>query len=265
MRKSEARKRRASDLERLAGLQERLFAEGTRALLVVLQGLDAAGKDSTIAHVMSGVNPQAVSVSAFKQPTPVELAHDFLWRAQVALPARGRIGVFNRSHYEEMLVVRVHSELLAAEGVDPADANSPKFWERRARQIAAWERHLTDSGTRVLKFFLHVSKEEQVKRFLARAERPEKHWKFSVSDIREHNYWNAYQHAYEDALRLTSTPREPWYVVPADHKWFLRTAVAAIIVRHLSDMDPHYPRPTGPEWEQMLKAAAQLSAEEAAS
>jgi PPK2 family polyphosphate:nucleotide phosphotransferase len=259
--KEQARARRAADLERLAQLQDRLYAEEKRALLVVLQGLDASGKDGTIKHVMSGVNPEGVSVTAFKQPTALELAHDFLWRTQVALPARGHIGVFNRSHYEEMLVVRVHPELLANEAVDPARAEDPALWEERFQDIAAWERHLTRCGTRVLKFFLHVSKAEQRRRFLARVERPDKNWKFSFSDLREHQHFEAYQRAYEAALRATSTRREPWYVIPADHKWFLRTAVAAIIVQHLSDLNPQYPTPSEEERREMEEAVALLRSE----
>lgn len=259
--KEHAAKRRAADVERLAELQDRLYAEGRRALLVVLQGLDASGKDGTIRHVMSGVNPQGVTVTAFKQPSGAELAHDFLWRTQLALPARGGIGVFNRSHYEEVLVVRVHPELLAAGGVDPACGQDPKFWEKRLEDIAAWERHLTRCGTRVVKFFLHVSKSEQHTRFLARIEQPEKYWKFSPADLREHRYWEDYQPAYEAALRATSTQKAPWYVIPADHKWFLRTAVAAIIVQHLTDMDPRYPTLSEQERQEMMEAAASLRAE----
>jgi PPK2 family polyphosphate:nucleotide phosphotransferase len=259
--KDEARAQRAADIERLADLQDRLYAEGRSALLVILQGLDASGKDGTIKHVMSGVNPQSVSVTAFKQPTYAELAHDFLWRTQVALPARGRMGVFNRSHYEEVLVVRVHPELLADQGIDPARAERPAFWGKRLQDIASWERHLTRAGTRVVKFFLHVSKAEQRKRFLARFEDPDKHWKFSATDVREHSHWDAYQRAYQAALSATSTPQEPWYVIPADHKWFLRTAVASIIVEHLSDMHPQYPQPSAEQLAEMRRAVAQLQAE----
>ena len=258
--KEQAAERQAADVERLAELQDRLYAEGRRALLVVLQGLDASGKDGTVKHVMSGVNPQGVAVTSFKQPTAAELAHDFLWRTQLALPARGEIGVFNRSHYEDVLVVRVHPELLAGGGVDPVRAQDPTFWEERFEDIATWERHLTRSGTRIVKFFLHVSKREQRKRFLARIEQPEKSWKLSAADLHEHGYWEAYQQPYEAALRATSTRRAPWYVIPADHKWFLRTAVAAVIVHHLSAMDPQYPEPPeeGPE---MRAAIESLRAE----
>jgi PPK2 family polyphosphate:nucleotide phosphotransferase len=262
--KKQAKQRRAQDLERLAELQDRLYAENRRALLLVFQGLDASGKDGTVKHVMSGVNPQGVSVTSFKVPTHPELAHDFLRRAQVALPARGYIGVFNRSHYEEVLVVRIHPELLAEQAIDPARAQDPEFWEQRFQDITAWERHLTREGTRVLKFFLHISKSEQLKRFLARAERADKHWKFSPADLRDHRYYESYQRAYEAALSATSTPAEPWYVIPADHKWFLRTAVAAIVAEHLADLDPQYPTPTESELAEMRQAVAQFQSAESA-
>lgn len=259
--KKQARKRRAADIERLAELQDKLNAEGTRALLVVVQGLDAAGKDGTIKHVMRGVNPQGVAVSSFKQPTSIELGHDFLWREQLAVPARGRIGVFNRSHYEEVLVVRIHPDLLEGQGVDPARAEDSEFWKQRFEDIATWERHLTRSGTQVVKFFLHVSKAEQRRRILDRIERPEKNWKYSAVDVHEHEFWEAYQQAYQAALRATSTRQAPWYVIPADHKWFLRTAVAGIVVEHLIAMDPKYPTPSPQELRKMREAAAPLRVE----
>jgi PPK2 family polyphosphate:nucleotide phosphotransferase len=257
--KKQAKEARAADLEELTELQARLYAEGSRSLLVVLQGLDASGKDGTIKHVMSGVNPQGVDVTSFKQPTPRELAQDFLWRTQLALPARGYIGVFNRSHYEEVLIVRVHPELLARQAIDPARAAHPSFWTQRFEEIAGWERHLTNAGTRTIKFFLHISKSEQLKRFLARAKHPEKAWKFSAADLREHHYFDAYQHAYEAALRATSSADEPWYVIPADHKWFLRTAVSTIIVAHLTDMDPAYPVPSERQRLETQAAVKQLA------
>jgi PPK2 family polyphosphate:nucleotide phosphotransferase len=259
--RKQAKARRAADLERLADLQECLYAEGARALLVVLQGLDAAGKDGVVKHVLRGVDPQGLSVTAFKEPTRTELAHDFLWRAQAALPARGSIGAFNRSHYEEVLVVRVHPELLAAEHVDPARAREPRFWRRRLRDIATWERHLTRDGTRVVKLFLHISRAEQRRRFLARAEDPAKLWKFSARDVLEHGCWDAYQQAYEAALRATSTAQEPWYVIPADHKWVARTAAAAIMTEHLEAMDPRYPAPSDEQRAEMEAAIAELRVE----
>ena len=261
MDEDDARRRREHDLKRLAELQERLFAERTRGLLVVLQGLDASGKDGTIAHVMRAVNPQAVSVTCFKQPTATELAHDFLWRVQQALPPRGHIGVFNRSHYEEVVVVRVHPEYLAAQAIEPGRAAHREFWEQRFEDIVAWERHLARDGTRVVKLFLHISKEEQRRRFLARAEEERKMWKFSAGDVAERAHWDQDQRAYDEALRATSTAEAPWYVVPADHKWFLRTAVAAIIAAHLRAMDPRYPQPSGAELAAMEAAVASLRAE----
>ena len=232
--KASSKDRRDKDLARLDVLQERLYAEGRRSLLVVFQAMDAAGKDGTIEHVMSGLNPQGVRVTSFKQPTRTELAHDWLWRCQLALPARGEIGIFNRSHYEDVLVVRVHPEYLTG----------PVSWKERYEAIESWERHLDRSGTRVVKFFLHVSKAEQRERFLARGEDPEKQWKFSPGDVEERAHWDDYQAAYEAALKATSTEHAPWYVIPADHKWLMRTAVASILVHHLEAMDPRFPEPS---------------------
>jgi PPK2 family polyphosphate:nucleotide phosphotransferase len=259
--KEEAVAIRERQLEQLAELQERLYAEGTRALLVVFQAMDAAGKDGTIEHVMSGVNPQGVRVTSFKQPTHLELAHDFLWRCSLALPAHGEIGIFNRSHYEEVLVVRVHPEYLAGQGIDPAAAESARFWTQRMEDIVAWERHLARSGTQIVKFFLNVSKAEQRERFLVRASEQEKHWKFKAADVMERRHWDAYQAAYEAVLRHTSTPEAPWYVVPADHKWAMRTAVAAIIVHHLEQLDPRFPQPSPEELDAMKTAVEELAAE----
>jgi len=223
---------RAKDLARLDALQERLYAEGRRSLLVVFQAMDAAGKDGTIEHVMSGLNPQGVRVTSFKQPTRTELAHDWLWRHQLALPARGEIGIFNRSHYEEVIVVRVHPEYLGGQEAD---------WEERYDAITGWERHLHASGTRVVKFFLNVSKEEQRERLLARAEEADKNWKFSAADVRERTHWDAYMDAYETMIRETSSPSAPWYVVPADNKWYTRVVVAGAIVDALERLDLHFP------------------------
>ncbi len=247
--------------DRLGDLQERLYAEGRRALLVVLQGMDASGKDGAVKHVFAGMNAQGVAVTSFKRPEPHELAHDFLWRQTVALPARGRIAVFNRSHYEEVLVTRVHPELLAARSIDPARAGDPAFWARRLEDIAAWERHLARDGTRVVKCFLHISRDEQRARFEARAEAPEKHWKFDANDVLERRHWDAYRSAYEAALSATSTAAAPWYVVPADRKWFARTAIAAIVEHHLGAMDPRFPEPSDEERAAMLAALAELRAE----
>ena len=205
----------------LAEYQERLAAQDTYGVLVVLQALDAAGKDGTIRHVMSGVNPQGVAVSSFKAPSAEELDHDYLWRHARALPARGEIGIFNRSHYEEVLVVRVHPETLEAERL-PREGKDRDVWARRYREINDWERYLVDNGIRVVKMFLNLSREEQRTRFLKRIDRPEKNWKFSAADVRERRYWDDYQQAYSDMLSHTSTEWAPWYVLPADHKWFTR-------------------------------------------
>jgi PPK2 family polyphosphate:nucleotide phosphotransferase len=250
---------RAKDIERLDELQERLYAEGRQALLVVLQAMDAAGKDSTIEHVMSGLNPQGVRVASFKQPTRTELAHDWLWRCQAALPARGEIGIFNRSHHEEVIAVRVHPEFLAAQAIDPKRAAKSSFWKQRFEDITAWEAHLDRSGVRVVKFFLHVSREEQRERLLARTEAPEKNWKFSPADVAERARWDDYQDAFEAALKATSAGHAPWYVIPADHKWFMRTAVAAIVVHHLEAMDPQFPKLAPEEREAMQEAVAALT------
>jgi PPK2 family polyphosphate:nucleotide phosphotransferase len=260
--KDDARVLREANAQRLAELQERLYAEGRQALLVVMQGLDASGKDGTVKHVMGAMNPAGLSVTSFKSPSAIERAHDFLWREQVALPPRGHVGVFNRSHYEEVVTVRVHPELLSGEASDPSRARDATFWERRFEDIVAWERHLTREGTRVVKFFLHISRAEQRRRFLARAERPDKQWKFSVDDVREQRFRDEYQRAYQAALRATSTADTPWYVIPADHKWFERTAVGAIMVSHLDAMHPRFPTPTAEDRAAMLVAIAELRAED---
>ena len=250
----------ADSVELLGQYQDRLAAQDTFGVLLVLQGIDAAGKDGTIKHVMSGVNPQAVEVHAFKQPSAEELSHDFLWRHQCALPSRGRIGIFNRSHYEEVLVVRVHRELLAAERMPPA-ATEHGIWARRYREINDWERYLVDNGTRVVKVMLNVSKREQAKRFLKRIDHPEKNWKFSPSDVSERHHWDDYQLAFDDMLSQTSTEWAPWYVVPADHKWFSRLATAAVLVTALGAINPSYPAPDPAHADQMAQAKEELSAE----
>jgi PPK2 family polyphosphate:nucleotide phosphotransferase len=250
----------AEGVELLSKYQDRLAAQDTYGVLVVLQGLDASGKDSTIKHVMSGVNPQGVSVRSFKQPSAEELSHDFLWRYQRALPSRGGIGIFNRSHYEEVLVVRVHPDLLAAERV-PAAAREPGSWTHRYEEINDWERYLTRNGIAVVKIMLNLSKQEQGKRFLKRIDHPEKNWKFSSSDVRERGYWDDYQQAFGDMLSHTSTPWAPWYVVPADHKWFGRLATAAILVTVLRAINPKYPPPDPAELAAMTSARAGLEAD----
>jgi PPK2 family polyphosphate:nucleotide phosphotransferase len=259
--KPRARELRAADLDQLGEFQERLYAERRQALLIVLQGMDASGKDGVIAHVMAGVNPQGVRVTTFKHPSCLQLAHDWLWRHVLALPERGELGIFNRSHYEEVVAVRVHPELLTAEALDPDRARDSAFWERRFESIVAWERHLVSCGTRVVKFFLHVSEAEQRKRLLERATDPRRQWKFSPQDVAERTHWDAFQAAYEAALRATSTGEAPWYAVPADHKWLTRTAIARIAVRHLRDMDPRFPEPDDETRRAVGEAAEALRAE----
>jgi PPK2 family polyphosphate:nucleotide phosphotransferase len=245
----------------LAEYQQRLAAQDTYAVLVVLQALDAAGKDGTIRHVMSGVNPQGVEVHSFKVPSPEELDHDYLWRYARNLPARGHIGIFNRSHYEEVLVVRVHPELLEHQRLPP-DSKRGDVWKRRYRDINAWEHYLGDNGYRVVKLFLNLSKDEQRERFLARIDEPEKNWKFSASDIHERAYWDAYQEAYSEMLSHTSTEWAPWYVIPADHKWFARLAASSIIAHTLIEIDPDYPKVSEDAHVALLDAKKELEAEE---
>ncbi|HTU85695.1 MAG TPA: polyphosphate kinase 2 family protein [Solirubrobacteraceae bacterium] len=227
-------------IELLSEYQDRLSAQETFGVLVVLQGIDAAGKDGTIRHVMSGVNPQGVTVHSFKAPSAEELSHDFLWRCDQRLPARGQIGIFNRSHYEEVLVVRVHPDLLEAERLPPSSARGD-IWKRRYREINEWERYLVDNGIRIVKLFLNLSRDEQRRRFLERIDNPEKNWKFSASDVHEREHWDEYQLAFSEMLSHTSTRWAPWYIVPADHKWFAHIVVGAAIVMTLMDIDPHYP------------------------
>jgi len=238
--KDEAKQILAGDIQRLTDLQERLYAEHRWAVLVIFQGMDAAGKDSAIKHVMSGVNPQGCSVRSFKAPTPDELSHDFLWRSACALPARGHIGIFNRSYYEEVLVTRVHPELLERQSLPPGLIDDD-IWKHRYKAIRAFERHLAHSGTLVLKFFLNISKEEQKRRFLERLDEPDKRWKFSMDDVTERKLWDRYMNAYEDVIRHTSTGKIPWHVVPADNKWFARLAVSAAIVDALRQLDLKFP------------------------
>lgn len=227
------------DVQRLAELQDVLYAQDTYALLVVFQAMDAAGKDGAIKHVMSGVNPQGCQVMSFKAPTAIELDHDYLWRASYRLPERGRIGIFNRSYYEEVLVVRVHPELLEHQKLPPEGRRKP--WKHRFEDINHYERYLVRNGIVIVKFFLHVSKAEQKRRFLERIDDLEKNWKFSDADVRERAHWDAYMEAYEEMLEQTSTDWAPWYVIPADHKWFTRAAVADVIVKHLERLDLKYP------------------------
>ncbi len=228
-------------IEALAELQDMLYAQDRWSVLLIFQAMDAAGKDGTIKHVMSGVNPQGCQVSSFKAPTSEDLDHDFMWRCMKQLPERGRIGIFNRSYYEETLVVRVHPEFLAGQKLPP-QCVTKRIWEERFQDIRAFERYLTRNGTVVRKFFLHVSKEEQQKRFLERVERPEKNWKFSANDVKERAHWDEYMDAYEETIRETATEDSPWYVVPADNKWFARAVVAAAVIDALSSLELHYPK-----------------------
>ena len=227
-------------IELLAEYQDMLYAQDRWALLLVFQAMDAAGKDGTIKHVMSGVNPQGVQVYSFKAPSAEDLDHDYLWRCMRALPERGRIGIFNRSYYEEVLVARVHPEILEHQKLPPSLVTKG-LWEERYEDIRAFEKYLSRNGVVIRKFFLHVSRAEQKRRFLARLEEPEKNWKFSASDVVERRFWRDYQSAYEDAIRATATKHAPWYVIPADHKWFTRLAVAAAIVDTLAQLELHYP------------------------
>ena len=243
----------AQDVERLAALHDKIYAQNEWSVLCVLQAMDAAGKDSTIKHVMSGLNPQGVQVTSFKAPGPEELAHDFLWRANRALPPRGTIGIFNRSHYEEVLVVRVHPEVLARQHL-PAQLLGKRLWDQRLDAIATFERYLTRQGTVVLKFFLNASKQEQKHRFLERLEEADKHWKFSASDLVERAFWDDYQHAYQEAIAATAAPHAPWFVVPADNKWFARLIVVAAMIEALEALDLELPALT-PEQQAALEMA----------
>ncbi len=237
----EAKEQLQKDISRMEELQAKLYAQDQWALLLIFQALDAAGKDGTIKHVMSGVNPEGCQVYSFKKPSDIELQHDFLWRTTCQLPERGHIGIFNRSYYEEVLVVRVHPEALDAEKVPPSLVGKD-VWKERFEDIRCFERHMARNGTVIRKFFLHLSKKEQKERFLARLDEPEKHWKFSEADVHEREYWNDYQDAFEDMIRHTASEHAPWYVVPADHKWFTHLVVAAAIVDTLEELNLRYPK-----------------------
>jgi PPK2 family polyphosphate:nucleotide phosphotransferase len=258
--KKEAKAMLAEGIEQLAELQQRLYAADSWSVLIILQAMDAAGKDSVIKHVMAGLNPQGVEVHPFKQPSVEELDHNFLWRAARRLPERGRIGIFNRSYYEEVLVVRVHPELLEQQKL-PAASKGKDIWQQRFDDIRNFERHLARNGTLVLKFFLHVSKDEQRKRFLDRIDEPAKRWKFSMADVKERKLWDKYQDAYEDMIRHTSSPDAPWYVVPADHKWFTRMVIAGVLVRELRALDLDFPKIKGKALKELQKARKALKAE----
>jgi PPK2 family polyphosphate:nucleotide phosphotransferase len=256
--KSEAKALLAKGAKHLSDLQERLYSENQWAILVVLQGLDAAGKDSVIKHVLSEVNPQGCDVHSFKAPSQLELDHDFLWRASIVLPRRGHIGIFNRSYYEEVLVVRVHPEFLARQGLPPKLVTKD-IWQERYEDINAFELHLARNGIAPLKFFLHVSREEQRKRLLERLDDPAKQWKFNAADVGESKLWDQYMGAFEEMVRGTATEAAPWYVVPADHKWFSRLVVAAAIVERLEAIDPKFPKLDEAEQRDIAALRAALS------
>jgi PPK2 family polyphosphate:nucleotide phosphotransferase len=258
--KKEAKVMLAEGIERLSDLQERLYAHDRWSVLIVLQAMDAAGKDSLIKHVMSGLNPQGVEVHSFKQPSAEELQHDFLWRVGKRLPANGRIGIFNRSHYEEVLTVRIHKELFEQQKL-PKQCVDKDIWQKRFDDIRAFERHLARNGTLVLKFFLNVSKEEQRKRFLDRIDEPAKRWKFSMADVEQRKLWDKYQAAYEEMIRETSRPEAPWFVVPADYKWFTRLVVAGAIVQEVQALDLDFPKINGSALNELKKARKALEAE----
>jgi PPK2 family polyphosphate:nucleotide phosphotransferase len=245
------------DLLELAKAQDLLYASDTYSVLMILQAMDGAGKDSTIKHVMSGVNPQGCQVFSFKQPSAEELDHNFLWRCMKALPERGRIGIFNRSYYEEVLVVRIHPEWLIAQKLPDGDARK-SFWENRFNDINAFERHLVRNGIIILKFFLHVSKREQKKRFLERLDDPKKNWKFSAADVAERVLWSKYMAAYEEMLNETSTSWAPWYVIPADHKWITRALVADILVSKITDLKLQYPQLSRKQKRELIKSRESL-------
>ena len=248
------------NLADLAEAQNLLYADDRYSVLIVLQAMDAAGKDGTIKHVMSGVNPQGCQVFSFKKPSAEDLDHNFLWRYMRCLPERGRIGIFNRSYYEDVLVVKVHPELLVAQRL-PDEAPGKKLWRRRYQDINAFERHLARNGTVILKFFLNVSKDEQKRRFLERLDRPDKNWKFSASDLAERAHWGDYMRAYSDCLSSTSTKWAPWYVVPADHKWVARAVVADVITTTIRSLDLEYPEVTDEQREGLAEARRRLLAE----
>jgi PPK2 family polyphosphate:nucleotide phosphotransferase len=251
--KEKAKRLLEESTQRMCELQEKLYAQDQWAVLVVVQAMDAAGKDSLVKHVMSGLNPQGCEVTSFKQPSTEELDHDYLWRATHRLPERGHIGVFNRSYYEEVLVVRVHQELLARQHLPPALVTK-KIWKERFEDICNFERYLTRNGIIIRKFFLNVSREEQMQRFLARLDEPEKNWKFSEADVKERQHWDSYMHAYEEMIQHTATPEAPWCVVPADHKWFTHLTVSAAISKTLESLRLEFPK-VGKQKRKALKAA----------
>ena len=257
--KKEAVKILKKNIERMTELQAKLYAQDKYSLLIIFQAMDAAGKDGTIKHVMSGLNPQGTQVSSFKQPSKEELDHGYLWRINKALPERGRIGIFNRSHYEEVLVVRVH-DLIKYQKI-PDKFNNKNIWKQRYEQINNFEEYLYENGIVIIKFFLHVSKDEQKKRFLERIEDPAKNWKFSSGDIEERKYWDEYQKVYQEAISATSKKNSPWYIIPADKKWFARLAVSEIIVREMKKLKPEFPKLNEEQLQDLEKSKQSLMSE----
>ncbi len=259
--KKEAVEDLRKNVERLSELQDVLYAQSQHALLIIFQAMDAAGKDGAIKHVMSGLNPQGCEVTSFKQPSSEELDHDYLWRSMKRTPERGRIGIFNRSYYEEVLVVRVHPEILQLQQMPDKLETDKNIWKKRFEQIRNFENYLTDNGVHVLKFFLNVSKEEQKARFLSRIETPEKNWKFSASDAKERAFWAEYMDAYTDAMQNTSTKNAAWHIVPADKKWFTRVAVSEIIIKKLESLDLQYPKISDAQRQSLAEAKRILESE----
>ena len=262
--KKDAKVKLQNDIEKLSELQYKLYASNKYSLLLIFQALDAAGKDGTIKHVMSGVNPQGCEVTSFKEPSHEELEHDFLWRCYKRVPRKGEIGIFNRSYYEEVLVTRVHPELIIKQnlpGINDVKVIDDNFWQSRFKQINRFEKHLSENGVVILKFFLHVSKKKQKERFLERIDDEKKNWKFSMNDIHERKYWKDYQKAYEEAISNTSTGYAPWFIIPADHKWFMRTAVGDIVVSTLESLDLKMPE-LDDEGKAELKKAKEMLLEE---
>ncbi len=249
------------NVARLDELQDVLYAQNRHALLIIFQAMDAAGKDGAIKHVMSGLNPQGCEVTSFKQPSAEEIDHDYLWRCAKRVPERGRIGIFNRSYYEDVLVVRVHPEILRLSQLPENLENDKNIWKKRFEQIKNFENYLTENGVHVLKFFLHVSKEEQKNRFLARIETPEKNWKFSAGDAKERGFWSEYMQAYTDAMQNTSTKDAPWHIIPADKKWFTRVAVSEIIIKKMQSLDLQYPKISEAQRQSLLEAKKILESE----
>lgn len=259
--KDRAVKNLKRNIKRLKALQNVLYADDKYALLIIFQAMDAAGKDGAIKHVMSGVNPQGCQVFSFKQPSKEELSHNYLWRYMKSLPERGRIGIFNRSYYEEVLVVRVHPSILQSRQLPNELKNDPHIWQKRFEQILNFEKQLLENGIHILKFFLNVSKAEQKKRFLARINTPEKNWKFSINDVKERGYWDEYQKAYKEAIQATSMKESPWFVVPADHKWFTRLAISEVIAQKLEKLNLQYPKLDDEDIRRLYKAKIMLESE----